>query len=576
VLFRQGLLRTIAFLGGGLLVANPTVAAENGARFREARILKAIGGDQVYINGKKVKIKTRPLARRGNTVKTGKTKARIEFDPKIAKDNIGLLQKDTQIKIGNRCFRLQEGQIWVDGPQNGCFGKSKVNVFGTSYVLTKISEENYRVSVMHGEALVTNDSEEVESPASLPDSSLEVRPGPRGRFPSFATIFGVGANAYTSNTGGLAFGESSALVLGNINVFVPIWQHQMSRVLYNYSSMNSNLGAFWGVSSEIGYRWFRPANRSSNGIFVGYDGFQDPGCFHSQIALGSEYTISRWYFGVNGGIRADDCESSTSYAMAQVGIPVAQIGENTVRVSLAPYLVTGLGNDYLGGRVGVTIPITDNVSFAAYAQYDRLFDTVIGGSVNYRIGAGKHFINDPNRAPNPVPGAALSQATSRATLRATAAPSLVAASGPVVIVQADTQPPVGEIIRAGEEVVFNDQGQVISREQMGQARFRELVESNLEGQDLLPESLAVFETYQRLYGASTPSVMAVTGAQWTINARSASPRVRATDQQVIPEEKLPRNKPAQPSVQKDPPPTDPPVAPSPTDALPNQILIFGP
>jgi hypothetical protein len=562
------LLKIIAACGGSLSVVNATIAAESGADFREARILQALGGDQVYINGNKIKIQSRPVARRGNTVKTGKTRARIEFDPKVAKDNIGLLQRDTQIKIGNRCFRLQDGQIWVDGPQNGCFGKNTANVRGTSYVLTKISEDSYRVSVMHGEALVTEDSEEGEGPANLSNATNEVQPNPRGRFPSFATIFGIGASAYTSNSGGVSYGESSALVLGDANVFVPLWQHQISRMLYNYTSVSSNFDGFWGASTEIGYRWFSPASKSSKGVFVGYDGYEDPGCFHSQIALGSEYNAGRWYFGVNGGIRADDCETSTSYAMAQVGIPIAQIGDNTARVSLAPYLVTGLGNDYLGGRVGVTVPINDNMSITAYGQYDRLFDTVIGGSVTYRIGGGKHFINDPNRSPNPVPGASLSRAKAVGS-------SLVAASVPDVIAQADTQPAAGEIIRAGEEAVFNDQGQMVSREKMSQARFKELVDSNLEGQDLLPESLAVFETYQRLYGQSTPSVMAVTGAQWTINARSPYPRLRAADQQAVPEDKLPRNEPDQQTNQDDQPPPPPPPSPA-TNALPNQILIFGP
>jgi hypothetical protein len=560
-------LRIIVACGGGISVVNATIAAESGDRLREARILGADKGSEVYINGKKVNPKTYPVARSGSTVKTeGVTRARLEFNPRIVKDNIGILGPGTLIIIGNRCFKLQDGEIWVDGPQDGCAGKSKISTVHTSYVLAKNSENTYRVSVMHGEALLTDDSKDVDSPASQSSPAIEVQPNPRGRFPSFGTIFGIGASAYTSNSGGVSYGESSALVLGDVNVFVPLWQHQISRIMYNYTSVSSNFDGFWGASSEIGYRWFSPANKSSQGIFVGYDGYEDPGCFHSQIALGSEYNVGRWYFGVNGGIRADDCETSTSYAMAQVGIPIAQIGDNTARVSLAPYLVTGVGNDYLGGRVGVTVPINDNMSITAYGQYDRLFDTVIGGSVSYRIGAGKHFINDPNRSPNPVPGASLSRAKA-------VAPSLVAASVPVVIAQAATPSAAGEIIRAGEEVVFNDQGQLISREKMSKARFKELVDSNLEGQDLLPESLAVFETYQRLYGEATPSVMAVTGAQWTIDARSPYPRLRAADQLVVPEDKLPRNEPDQQIDQGYQPPPPPPPA---TNALPNQILIFGP
>jgi hypothetical protein len=221
-----------------------------------------------------------------------------------------------------------------------------------------------------------------------------------------------------------------------------------------------------------------------------------------------------------------------SHVTAQVGIPIAQIGDRTARLALAPYLVTGLGNDYLGGRVGVSIPISDHLSLSAYGQYDRLFDTVIGGNITYRRGSGKHFINDPNRAPNPIPGASITRARAAAPIAVA-----FAAPGPSMeIAQADS----GEIIRAGEEVVFNNQGQVIDHQQMSQARFKQLVESNLEGQDLLPESLAVFATYKQLYGESTPKVMAVMGARWAIEATDPYPRLRAGETLVIPADKLPQ------------------------------------
>jgi hypothetical protein len=176
------------------------------------------------------------------------------------------------------------------------------------------------------------------------------------------------------------------------------------------------------------------------------------------------------------------------------------------------------------------------------------------------------------------------------------------ASGGGLVAQA----PEGEIVKAGEEITFDGEGQVISRTRMSQARFQEVIESNMDGQELLPESLAIFQTYKLLYGQSTPSVMAVTGAQWLFDARNPYPRLRAGDALVIPKNRLkndnedqdnnesdsdaeppenhnntsdnptPPNNPDSPTNPPSPEPNTPPVTPIPSAQLPDQILIFGP
>jgi hypothetical protein len=519
-------------LSFGGLSALPGKGVESGADFKEAKIVGILNGKDVRINREPATVGK--VGGFNSLVQTGKAKAKLQFDPRRLKNTFGIMKPDTTIKVGNRCFRLESvgSEIWVDGKQNGCGGSAMAGSLSTSYVLARIGEDRNRISVMNGQAFITNES----NPEIAAADDVASPPDRDNRFPRFNPIFGLGASAYTSNSGGVELGESSALVLGDVNLYLPLWQQNISRVVYSYTSVSSNFDGFWGASSEIGYRWYSPARKSSQGIFIGYDGVEDPSCFHSQISLGAEYLVSRWTFGANGGIRADDCESSVSYATAQIGIPIAQIGDNTARLNIAPYVVTGLGNDYFGGRVGVSIPVSDHLSLTAYGQYDRLFDTVIGGSISYRFGAGKNFIQDPHRAPNPIPSAAIS--------RQKATPALIASStlSPLVdqegggIVQNDTM----QILQAGEEVVFNDQGEVLSRERMSKERFQELVESFLTGFDLMPESLAVFATYKQLYGESTPSVMAVTGAQWAIGARNPYPRLRGGDILTVPEDKLPQ------------------------------------
>jgi hypothetical protein len=563
---------------GCLSIALPSYAAV----FKQAKLTKFVNGNEVFINGKRARVSD--VARINNTVGTGKSRAALLFDTRA----IGHLNSDSKITIGKNCFEIDEGTILVNGTQKGCAGKAIVGTRTTTYVLSRISEDSFRLSVLNGEAVLSGLPRDGEPNNLDPETELEPEFNILSRYPRFAPIFGIGASAYTSNSGGVSFGEASALVLGDVNFYLPLYQSSASRVLYSYTSLSSNFDGFWGASSELGYRWYSPARKSSQGIFVGYDGIKDPECFHSQIALGAEYNVSRWQFGVNGGIRADDCESSLSYAMAQVGIPLAQMGENTVRLQLAPYLMTGLGNDYLGGRVGVSVPLSNQLSLSAYGQYDRLFDTVIGGGITYRIGASNNFIKDPNLSPNPMPGANISSTTPPPVLVSTlpAAVDYTAsgdslglpgglamdASGGGLVAQA----PEGEIVKAGEEITFDGEGQVISRTRMSRARFQEVVESNMEGQDLLPEALAIFQTYKLLYGQSTPSVMAVTGAQWLFDARNPYPRLRAPDTLVVPRNRLPekqvdakkKNPPQEPQ-----PPTPPePPGYDPREDLPNQIV----
>ena len=556
-----------AFLFSSMAASGVAAAAGSVARFKEAKVVAIIEGKQVYINKKLANVNA--VAAKGGTIGTGgQSRARILFDPKIAKDNIGLLKPNTNITIGSRCFRLEDGEIWIDGPQNGCIGSSTISVRSTTYVLARVEPDLNRVSVMHGQALIGRTTEDDPDTDIEPDDSStpfstqvsgDVPPrSSQSRYPTFSPIFGIGASAYTSNSGGVSFGEASSLVLGDLNLYVPIWQHQISQVLYSYTSASSNFDGFWGASSEVGYRWFSPVSRASQGVFVGYNGIKNPDCFHSQITLGAEYSPRRWFFGINGAIRADSCDASLSYAMAQVGIPVAQIGDNIARITLAPYLVTGLGNDYLGGRVGLSVPVSDHLSLSVYGQNDRLFDTVVGGRITYRFGAGRHFVNDPNRAPNPIPGASIASGVISPVADPlsplsipTSSPSRAAESRLMTALagvssttggagKKQVEGGRGEIIDAGYEVDFNDRGEILARRKMSKNRFRELVESNLIGQALLPESLAVYATYKQLYGEPSLRVMEVTGARWASAAGDPYPHLRGADALVVPRNKLPQ------------------------------------
>ncbi|MFM7394990.1 MAG: hypothetical protein ACKO3F_16830, partial [Cyanobium sp.] len=100
-----------AVVVGPFLVASATVAAESGDKLREAKIIGILGSKQVYINKEPARLNA--VARSGGTIGTGgNSRARLLFDPRVVKDNIGLLKPNTRIKIGSRCFNLEDGEIW--------------------------------------------------------------------------------------------------------------------------------------------------------------------------------------------------------------------------------------------------------------------------------------------------------------------------------------------------------------------------------------------------------------------------------------------------------------------------------
>ncbi|GIR24130.1 MAG: hypothetical protein CM15mP38_3130 [Synechococcus sp.] len=66
-------------------------------------------------------------------------------------------------------------------------------------------------------------------------------------------------------------------------------------------------------------------------------------------------------------------------------------------------MLHGTGESYGGGRVGLNVPLGDQVTLSAYGQYDKLLDTVVGGQVSYRFATNGGFVNDSNlRAKTPA------------------------------------------------------------------------------------------------------------------------------------------------------------------------------
>ena len=526
----------------GLLAITSLTTPVMAAPFQKATIRRIVDGKEVFID--KTPARINQTAGDGQELSTGQSRAELLFDHRA----LGFLGTNSLIRLGEECFRLDQGQVLINGPQNSCLGTKVLGIRGTTYVLNALNEGGYRLSVLSGAATISEEGA-IESGPSDQDI-LE-------QYPRLNPVIGFGSSAWGSNASGNTLGQAAGLILGDASFFLPLSQSEGSQLFYNYSTASSNFDSAWGASTEFGYKWFDPNNRSISSLLVGYDGWETPGCFHSQLAIGGQWQKGRWQLGATGGIPMDGCNNNLGFAMGQIGVPIIDLGQQSILLSLSPYVMNGIGNTYGGGRVGLNIPVNENINLSAYGQYDELLDTVIGGQISYRFGTNGGFIIDPNmqtQTPStPVPWQTSEFNSGR--------PVNVALGGEVSVLGQTSSTPKGLlaqqtesqsaiIISAGEEAIFDSEGKLVSRGAMSQKRFEQLILDNMTGQNLIPESHLISLVYQQLYGLPNQELLAVLGSDWLIAARRPYPRLRAANNLIVPENKLPKKeKPAEPEAE---------------------------
>ena len=535
------LLKTALIFG---VVTSGFGAATNAAPFNQATVRRIIDGRDVFIDRQPASIDQ--SAERGQEVSTGRSRAELLFDRRA----LGFLGTNSLIRLGEDCFRLNRGQVLVNGPQNSCLGTKVLGIRGTTYVLSIREDSNYELAVLSGQAFVgnaneTNDLKEIQDSTDI--LSL---------YPSINPELGVGTSAWGSNASGKVLGEAAGVVLADASFFLPLRQVNGSNLLYSYTTANSNFDTIWGGSSELGYKWFNPENQSINSLLVGYDGWNDGDCFHSQIVIGGLWQQDRWKLGASGGIPVDGCANNLGYVIGELGVPVADVGEQSITVSLAPYLIHGIGNSYGGGRIGLNVPISNQLTLSAYSQYDNLLNTVIGGQISYRFSPYGALINDPNaNQQSPSPPASLQSPRinqinrNNSTLASrNLSTNLLMVETPSIVQplnNRDTRSGHSEdtvYLQAGEIATFDSDGNLLSRQQMSKQQFSKVVVETMRGQNLLPESNIIKLTYQRLYGIPNRELLAILGSDWRFSARTPYPRLRGANNLVVPNSKIPQKK----------------------------------
>lgn len=525
--------RKLLLMAFAAALAIPEASA---APFNSARIRRIIDGREVFIDKREAAVNQ--TADRGQELSTGRSRAEVLFDRRA----LGFLGNNSLIRLGEDCFRLDRGQVLINGPQNSCLGSKVLGIRGTTYVLSVRQDGGYDLAVLSGEASVSDEEQGQQSDEKQPDIlSL---------YPTLNPVIGIGSSAWGSNASGETLGEAAGLILGDASFFLPLSQSMGSSLLYSYSTGNTNFDGAWGASTELGYKWFNPNDRSISSLLIGYDGWDISGCFHSQLAVGGLWQRGRWQLGATGGVPLDGCLNNLGYAIGQLGIPIADVGDQSITLSLSPYLLRGIGDSYGGGRLGITVPVSNQLTVSAYGQYDDLLDTVIGGQINYRFATNGGFVRDPNLSQqgpaSPLPWQAREFMTDRPMQVAlgrsgTNKPSMPGSS-PSTLGTLTSQAQSQSVVRlqAGEEATFSKEGMLLSQTKMSRERFSQLVIETMSGQNLLPESHVINLVYERLYGLPGRELLGILGSDWLIAARTPYPRLRGANNLVVPSDKLPK------------------------------------
>jgi len=403
-------------------------------------------------------------------VKTVKTKAEVFFHNSAQ----GIMLAGTTLLLGEKCIQLvkdapgQRPRVLVSGAGSVCLGDLKFGNFNSTVIVEQEESGNYLVAVLAGQL-------EVADAEATVDSDFDIR----NRFPKVSTTFGVGGSGFSN-----AYPTSAGLILGNLNTFVPLVQHRSSSVLYSYSTAGSNFDSYWGATTELGYRWFMPSNRSTSSVYAGYSGFNSLSCFSNLINVGAGWEKDRWRLGVSSGFNTGGCDSSFSFGALNVSIPVAKIDNvRSVYLNVTPYLLWGdnvpsLANYYddsgasysPGLRLSVSVPASESISLSAFGTIDVVRGASVGGMFELRFPAGGAFIRDPNiTAPTPS--------------------QVAGAPGESSPVSADNSPAGAAIIKEAFKASFTSSGQQIGEtEKLTPEEMISFISEYLEGTRPLAES----------------------------------------------------------------------------------------
>jgi hypothetical protein len=522
-------------------MAHPAMAAP----FKEARVMKLIDGRQLFINNKPASVNQVALS--GSVIQTKQSRAQLLFDRRA----IGLIGRNSMIKLGAACFRLDRGKVVVNGRQKTCFGSSILGIDGTTYLVSREDDQSYTVDLLAGEAVISSapasiDAAEAVDPATPGNGKPANDPDILATYPRVAPWLGAGAGGF-----GSAYPSGGGGFTGGLSYFQPIAQAGAQHLLYSSASLGSSFQDIWGFSTEVGYRWLTPSIQSTNSVYLGYAGYGAPACYTNMLNGGAQWERARWRLGASGGLKMNDCSSSFNYAALNLSIPVGRVDTRPVYLSLSPYLLNGnivsadlLNTDggnsdsFPGFRLSLELPVTPWISLKGYSGADSVFGVTAGGQFSIRIPTAGQILKDPN-IPPVQPTTAKAEALPSSFLSTTAA-SLVRGSGSQsLLALADTVATPGSdqgagllaprsgplsqaggstvVIKQGQRGRFSPNGDLLSIDPISDRDFVQLLLINLKGYAPIPESHRIAKIAQQR-GVLSTRLAGVLGTDFLANA----------------------------------------------------------
>jgi hypothetical protein len=334
-------------------------------------------------------------ASKSDTVATESTRALVIFNDQ---NPHAIMLEDTALSLGESCIELDRGRTLIVGKT--CISIADRQGDASSFVSTqssviieKLPNGEYTIKTLAGRAVV--------GPKPIP---VEINPALINQYPKVNTSLGIDLSGY-----GYAYPSSGGLIIGSLSNFVPLAQKRQKSILYSFTSAGTNLDGYWGASTEVGYRWFSPSNKSTSAVYLGYSGFESPSCFSNSVNLGGQWERARWRIGATTGLNAGGCKAGFSFGSLNVSAPVAKISNSrSAYLSLTPYVLWGDNtispfnyNDSgssvsPGARLSLSVPVSERLSFDTYSGIDTVYGVMVGGRFNYRFPFGKGVVTDPN------------------------------------------------------------------------------------------------------------------------------------------------------------------------------------
>ncbi len=165
ILKQQFCLKITLGLMGSIILQQPILAQIN-----QATVTEILDGEAVYIEQEPAKIEDK--ANLGQFVETKESRAGLEFNNGAA----GRVGINSQVIVG-QCVEVQEGQILVSGPANGCVSGFLIGVQGTLYILETNSDGSGNIKVLEGAVQIIPQGTITEPVILIEGQKINIFPG---------------------------------------------------------------------------------------------------------------------------------------------------------------------------------------------------------------------------------------------------------------------------------------------------------------------------------------------------------------------------------------------------------------